>query len=150
MNARKLVDHAKELLLSYELKQMGIPADSVKTDTFKLPDKSKRDFCEPLVVPEEDFLEEYFEANPVTATFMIGPRRRESDLYFRNVSWMCSPPNFSFRIVSTHAKATLKMFYDQTGGRYLHNEYYIFASTIPCSCSSFHVSRLVAPRRNDI
>eukprot|EP00842_Homolaphlyctis_polyrhiza_P004117 jgi/Hompol1/4706/HPOL_002296-RA len=89
MNSKRLIEHTRNLLVQYELARLGIHAQDVKDELFKIADKAKRDLTQPVVVPEEDILTQYLSENK--------------------------------------ARATLRLFYERTGGRYLQNEYYMFA-----------------------
>lgn len=65
MNAKRLIEHARDILLCYELKQLGIPTpldpESMKANgnVFQIGDRWKRDLREPILFDEEEFLQEF-------------------------------------------------------------------------------------------
>ncbi|EGF81837.1 hypothetical protein BATDEDRAFT_23491 [Batrachochytrium dendrobatidis JAM81] len=112
MNAKKLIEHTCNILVQHELAHLGIHAKDVKDELFKIGDKAKRDLTQPIVVLEEDILAQYLTENKVS---LINEKTFLTETFLGCVK---------------HRKileSTLKLFYQRTGGKYLQNEYYLFA-----------------------
>nr|KAJ3422994.1 hypothetical protein HK105_004953 [Polyrhizophydium stewartii] len=117
MNAKKLIEHTRNMLVQHELARMGIHAQDVKDELFKIADKAKRDLTQPIVVPEEDILAQYLAENKITA---------HNDRTFLTETFLGCVRHRKI-LERSDVQTTLRLFYEKTGGRYLQNEYYLFA-----------------------
>ncbi|KAI8926288.1 hypothetical protein BC831DRAFT_457236 [Entophlyctis helioformis] len=129
MNAKRLIEHTRNLLVQHELARLGIHTQDVKDELFKIGDKAKRDLTLPVVVPEEDILASYLTENKIANT---------NDRTFLTETFLGCVRHRKI------LEATLRMFYEQSGGRYLQNEYYLFA--VFCYLTLWRLEELGFPR----